>query len=426
MSDSDDSDDVIDNPETNYIQKIIRDNPDKYNKKTYFIWIGTRSSKHEISHVKAIEIKRRYRDDWFLDISRPYGLDFIAVSALEKYRYYDEDEKDAVLLFTTEKLVNKFYRARELVEKFRVLISDNILKQDIKLNYTTSRRIRGEYYPYKVFSSPLDNFKILGDELDFVKKREEYPYNDFIETIVRELRELEYNVYYFAKSRMDKYYIVIYSRYVTDTYASARESSKILNRIYNLNKNNTSLYQLSSKTNEVFYFDPSILIANSEFFETKLNSIMKGETEETRFRSQTLDYFQMYCYNYKHEVSKEIEDLHNTKYADKTSDEYDEYKNPEEIVKVPYNGINWLPKDFKLAYILDLFKLMTYYSIKDENFGLELLAIVQVNIRDFEDPLGLIKDIKKFQVPGEWKAYKQLVKKLSNSIDVWVKEGIIG
>lgn len=408
-----------------YIQDIIKENPGKYDEDTSFQWVGKRDIKYMIPYVKTVEIKSRSYSGWFSDISKPYGWDFITMAFLEGFEFQDVFEP-IVLIFSTETLLNEFYQIREIIERFRILVSDNILKRDIRIDFIgdykkKSKEGKNILVKGKI-SSPLDNFKIGSKELSFMKRNQNVKY--FINKLVDILKGLEYNISFFLKKNE---YIVIYSRSITDNYPSKRESSNVLNRMYDMVKNNSSLYPLKSKNDEIFYFDVSILKANSEFFEGKFKNNMTGKSEETRFKSQTLDYFQMYCYNYQHKIPKEIQELHSLYHVNNSAIEDYYSNNPEHFVsEIPYNIINWLPEGFELRYILDLFKLMTYYSIKDENFGLELLYIIQVNIRDFDNPITLLENIKKFSVDDQWEEYIRNLRDLIRLVEIWVKEDIIG
>ena len=247
---------------------------------------------------------------------------------------------------------------------------------------------------------------------------------EFIEDIKVRLIQIGFTIFRFYSECS---YIVIYKRFLVDEFNIKRNSNSLLDHMYKLSKNGgTSLYTITSKTGKEFQFDSVLLEVNSNFFKAKINSGMEGtSTNEMKFLSQSLDYFHMYCYRFQYKISEETKKLHD--FADVDECEISDYHlNYSEHFrrKMPYNMVNWLPEGFKLSEIMDLFVMMDYYAIDDEQFGLELLAIVMENIRDFEAPLEFINEIKNIPSNSGWIIYNNRLSELIEVVEMGVKSGV--
>lgn len=159
-------------------------------------------------------------------------------------------------------------------------------------------------------------------------------------------------------------------------------------------KINDDIFTIETKDNK-YIFPLDELKLKSKFFKTLYESeISKGTKEyKTEFSDASIRYFQDFILN----------------------------KNSGNDPKLA-----WIDVNFDLSTLIELFELLNYFLIEDEEYGVELLKIVYhkrnsiENLREFLDEINEI-----VHIPNEWSKYNMFLDRLTYIIDIEsILEGI--
>lgn len=365
-----------------YYSKVLRDlhenDSNAFRSKIFMMKSATSNYEYPETFYKIVKGSFKKPDKWFIYDSHAE----INMMAIRLFCHHQLVNNDTLYTFDEPEYSDKHFTLL-FVDKITydayleiIMFCETIIRYIIS-NIVSMKRIILSVQENKIqFYNWTHNVLLLGFKYNPIP----YTENTLLKVITHEIKVRD--IEYFCSGPKE---ITICVKFLVKEldFIGHRRKIPFLEDVYKTLNPDTSkeyklgLHEIKSDSGKSYFFNHNMLMCASGYYYKYFTTDMKVESKLSLLNSDyTLDYFQRFVYK---------------------------------IVVNPRNCLNWINENFDVSHIMELFHFMDYYDIKYQEFGLELLLIVNEYILEIDSPLEFLQDIGKIKVPEDWKLYKGIV-----------------